>query len=107
MLRSFDGPDLFDFGLGPVETVKADSPASAANTVTIPDAHLLFSAQFDRLGQDLLLTGDDGRKVIVEGYFRGDKHPTLLSPEGASLPGALVDVLAGHAQYAQAAAPGG
>src|SRR5262249_52408057 len=73
----------------------------------IPDAHLLFSAQFDRLGQDLLLTGDDGRKVIVEGYFRGDKHPTLLSPEGASLPGALVDVLAGHAQYAQAAAPGG
>src|SRR5215813_3686713 len=110
MLRSFDGgPDLFDFRSGHVETVtvKADSFAGApANSVTIPDAQLLFNAQFEKLGQDLLLIGDDGRKVVVEDYFRGDKHPTLLSPQGAALSGALVDALSGHAQYAQAAAPG-
>src|SRR5215813_5167738 len=107
MLRNFDdGPDLFDFRSSSAEDVKADSAVPQPKTITISDAHFLFTAHFERQGQDLLLTDDHGRKVIVDGYFRGDKHPTLLSPQGAALSGELVDALAGHAQYAQAAAPG-
>jgi hypothetical protein len=33
--------------------------------VTIPDAHLLFTAEFNRKGSDLVLTGDDGHKILV------------------------------------------
>ena len=33
--------------------------ASGASVV-VPDAHLLFTAEFSRIGDDLLLTGQDG-----------------------------------------------
>src|SRR5215510_12033122 len=102
----FDASDRFDFKLDQSEAPQVVLSAKSADAVTIPDAHLLFSAEFTRVGLDLLLTGDDGRKVTVEGYFRGDKHATLLSPDGAAIPGNIVDVLSGQSQYAQAAAPG-
>ena len=34
--------------------------AAEGALLTVPDAHLLFSAEFKRVGPDLLLTGDDG-----------------------------------------------
>src|SRR5262249_56454481 len=80
------------------------NPAS----VTIPDGHLLFTAEFKRKGSDLVLTGDDGHKILVPDYFRHDKQPDLVSPEGALLSASLVELLSGSAtpgQYAQAAAP--
>ncbi len=69
--------------------------------MVIPDAHLLFSGDFKRAGLDLILSITE-RKFVVRDYFKGEKHPTLLSPDGASLSGNIVDALTGHAEYAQA-----
>jgi VCBS repeat-containing protein len=72
--------------------------------VTIPDAHFLFTADFKRKGPDLVLTGEDGRKVLVTDYFRHEKQPDLVSSEGALLSANLVEILAGSrapGQYAQ------
>jgi hypothetical protein len=77
------------------------------SSVTIPDAHFLFHADFKRTGSDLTLTGDDGHRVVVPGYFQHEHLPTLLSPEGAALTGDIVEALAGSVapgQYAQATA---
>jgi large repetitive protein len=84
----------------------AVEPGTAA--VTIPDAHFLFTADFKRKGSDLVLTGEDGRKILVPDYFRQEKQPDLVSPEGAILSANVVGLLAGTAtpgQYAQAGAP--
>jgi FecR protein len=84
----------------------AVEPGSAV--VTIPDAHFLFTADFKRKGSDLVLTGEDGRKILVPDYFRQEKQPDLVSPEGAILSANVVELLAGTAtpgQYAQAGAP--
>ena len=84
----------------------AVEPDSAV--VTIPDAHFLFTADFKRKGPDLVLTGENGRKMLVPDYFRQEKHPDLASPEGALLSASMVELLSGSAapgQYAQADAP--
>ena len=76
--------------------------------ITFPDAHFLFHADFKRTGSDLSLTGKDGHRVVVPDYFKHDKLPTLLSPEGAALTGDIVEALVGPraaGQYAQAGAP--
>lgn len=75
--------------------------------VTVPDAHLLFNGDFQRLGSDLKIVGDDGKSVLVPDYFAAEKRATLLSPEGASLTPDIVEALAGPqaaGQYAQAGA---
>jgi VCBS repeat-containing protein len=90
------------------ENVASVSVEPEAASVTIPDAHLLFTAEFKRKGSDLVLTGDDGHKILVPDYFRHEKQPDLVSPEGALLSASLVELLSGSAtpgQYAQAAAP--
>ena len=74
-----------------------------ADAVTVPDAHLLFSGDFHKSGQDLIIS-DQFHRVVVPNYFRGDKHPTLVSPDGAPLDPKVVDALTGHAEYAQAGA---
>ena len=81
---------------------------SDAASITVPDAQLLFSAEFKRAGPDLTLTGPNGQKVIIFDYFRSEKHPDLVSPDGAVLSGKIIESLAGSAapnQYAQATAP--
>ena len=80
---------------------------SPAGTVTIPDSDLLFSGDYKRAGNDLLLT-DAKHKFVVRDYFLHDKHPTLLSPKGAAISPDVVQALAGSlapGQYAQAGAP--
>jgi hypothetical protein len=79
-------------------------PDTAA--VTIPDAHVLLTVEFKRKGSDLVLTGD-GHKILVTDYFRHEKQPHLVSPEGPLLSASLVELLSSSAtpgQYAQAAA---
>ena len=78
---------------------------AAGMDITVPDASLLFSGDFSRAGPDLILTGSDGAKFVVTGYFETDAPPALLSPEGAMLMGDVVTSLAGPqypGQYAQA-----
>ena len=80
----------------------------SAPTITVPDAGLLFRGDFKRSGDNLKITGDDGRAVIVADYFKSDRLATLLSPDGAALVGDVVNALAGPqnpGQYAQAGTP--
>src|SRR3954462_12010045 len=94
--------DLIDIA----RAVPIDSADGAS--VTIPDAEFLFHAEFKRAGSDLTLTGQDGHKLVIPGYFNHDKLPTLLAPDGAALTGDVVSALAGPlapGQYAQAGAP--
>jgi len=72
-----------------------------ADAVTIPDAHLLFAGDFEKLGADLIIF-DREHRVLVHDYFRGEKRPTLVSPEGAPLDSKVIEALSGHTAYAQA-----
>ena len=79
--------------------------ASHADRIDISDAELLFRGHFGRSGPDLVLTGQDGHRLVVTSYFAIEKHPDLVAPNGAHLAGDLVDLLAGSptpGQYAQA-----
>lgn len=76
--------------------------------VVVPDAHLLFSGNYMRIGNDLIISGD-GQKFVVGNYFKGEARPVLATKDGATLAGHIVDALTGHVHYAQAApaAPAG
>ena len=90
------------YGIG-VSTDHVD--ASHADRIDISDAELLFRGHFARSGPDLVLSGQDGHRLVVTGYFTTEKHPDLVAPNGAHLTGDLVDLLAGSptpGQYAQA-----
>ena len=79
--------------------------ASHADRIDITDPELLFRGHFARSGPDLILTGQDGHRLVVTGYFATEKHPDLVAPNGAHLTGDLVDLLAGSptpGHYAQA-----
>jgi VCBS repeat-containing protein len=72
-----------------------------ANGITLPDAGLLFSGDYKRSGEDLVISGS-GQKFTIGNYFRGEHHRALFSPDGASLSGDVVDALTGYTTYAQA-----
>ena len=79
-----------------------------ATSLTIPDASLLFSAEFKRSGSDLVLVGSNGQKFIVVDYFRFEKRPDLVAGDGAVLSAKVVESLAvsnAPTQYAQATTP--
>ncbi|HET7889772.1 MAG TPA: FecR domain-containing protein, partial [Bradyrhizobium sp.] len=77
-----------------------------ADAIVVPDAQLLFGAEFKRTGVDLVLSGD-GREYVVHDYFKGEKHAPLASPDGAHLTGDIVNALSGQVQLAQAAGNAG
>lgn len=113
MLRSVDTYDEH-FAFGEAGASPASAPAAIAidngadgPSATIPDAHLLFTAQFARAGADLVLRGEDGKAFVVQDYFAADQRARLLSPDGAALSPEIVAALAGPlapGQFAQAAA---
>ena len=55
------------FGASAVATVY--SAPSSLDQITVADAQLLFTAEFRRAGPDLVLTGHDGRHILIPGYF--------------------------------------
>ncbi|MES2602407.1 MAG: VCBS domain-containing protein [Pseudomonadota bacterium] len=71
--------------------------------VVVPDAHLLFSGDYTRIGSDLIISGS-GQKFVVGNYFKGEARPSLTTKDGATLAGHIVDALTGHVHYAQATA---
>ena len=96
-------PSLQDLKL--VATIQADSSGT-----TIPDAEILFNADYSRLGDDLLLRMPDGQAILVEDYFALDSPPALWSLTGARLTGEMVETLAGGRApglYAQLSPGGG
>ena len=105
MLQSEAGPHALS-GLDSHHGLEATAH-SATDAITVPDSDLLFSGDYKRAGNDLILT-DAKQKFVVHDYFLHDKHPTLLSPRGAALAPDIVLALAGPlapGQYAQAGAP--
>lgn len=93
-----------DDGLGNADTVIEIGHATPDHVI-VADAHLLFTAQFHRAGPDLVLSGDDGHRLLIPGYFATEPPPMLMAPNGARLSTETVGLLAGSpapAQYAQA-----
>jgi Bacterial Ig-like domain/FecR protein len=76
--------------------------ADLSSDAVVPD-DLLFRGQYENAGGDLLISGVDGEKFALPGYFRSKDRPNLQSADGAVLAADVVDILAGanHAQYAQ------
>ncbi len=97
----FRSGSFSSFSLGSV-----DARPGADGTIAVPDAQLLFNAEFKKLGDDLLLLGDDGKSFLVQDYFKGDKLATLMAPSGATLAGRLVGALTGGEQHVQEAQAG-
>ena len=101
MLRAFDagdGDSSFSFN------TFADS-----DDVLVGDTHFLLGAEFKRSGPDLILLGDDGKRLVIADYFNHERAPNLVGPDGATLTGEIVTRLAGPAapgQYAQATPQG-
>jgi len=95
-------------GYGAPASVIHVDPAPPDHAIIVPDATLLFTAQFYRTGPDLILIGHDGRHHIIPGYFAATHRQILAAPNGASLSADLVGLLAGSPtpnQYAQAGPP--
>ena len=79
--------------------------SAAGDSVNVPDAKLMFTGDYSRSGENLVLTGDDGASLVVGGYFASESPATLVSPSGSILTGDIVEALAGPmfpGQYAQA-----
>jgi len=84
--------------------------SAAGDSVNVPDAKLMFTGDYSRSGENLVLTGDDGASLVVGGYFASETPATLVSPSGSILTGDIVEALAGPmfpGQYAQAGGPEG
>src|SRR3954466_8701964 len=101
-------PPTYDFGPALWRDADIDVNAGSGDVVVIPDAAFLFNADFKKAGRDLLILGDDGRKVVVHDYFAHDKRPDLASREGATIAGYVVDAIVKQTsptEYAQAGTP--
>src|SRR3546814_2372701 len=99
-------------------TFSGGTPASGAfrafdvsdSSGIVLDASFLFSAEFLRPGDDLLLRGADGAEILLRGYFAQHPPPPLETAEGARLTPGIVESLAGPEfplSYAQAGAQAG
>ena len=82
-----------------------DVSGSGRDKIIVPDAHLLFSGEYERAGNDLIISDHDHRTVVHD-YFRGQQRPTLVSSEGAMVDPGIIEALTGHVDYAQAAGTG-
>ncbi len=78
--------------------------ANGTDALVVPDPAVLFRADFQRHGPDLLLVNDSGADVRILDYFTYEPAP-ITSADGGRLSGAAVESLAGPVapgQYAQA-----
>jgi Ca2+-binding RTX toxin-like protein len=78
--------------------------------IVIAGEAFILTASYARQGHDLVLTGTDGRQVLVSDYFAQPQPPDLLTEGGARVSGALAEKLAGPmapGQYAQAGSGAG
>jgi VCBS repeat-containing protein len=77
-------------------------------SLTLPNVELLWNADVKRTGPDLTLTGPDGERYVIPDYFKRETPADLVGPDGATLDGRVIELLAGPRapdHYAQAAAP--
>ena len=85
-----------------------EAPRIYADHVTVPDAHLLFNGEFQRVGSnDLKIVGEDGQSFFIPDYFASETRAHLMSPQGATLSASVVEALAGPLAPGQHAQAGG
>lgn len=88
--------------------IPGEAPRIYDDHVTIPDAHLLFNGQFQRVGSnDLKIVGEDGQSFFIQDYFASETRAHLMSPQGATLSASVVEALAGPLAPGQHAQAGG
>lgn len=86
---------------GFVFTAKAIECAAACSPAAFVNSGLLFSGNYERVGIDLIISSET-ESVTVQEYFKGDHRAPLMSPEGASLSGRVIEAMTARVQYAQA-----
>lgn len=79
----------------------SDEAPEISHAAAFIGAELLFSGSYARVGVDLIISNDTDSVTVPE-YFKGEYRPTLMSPEGASLSGRVVEAMTARVQYAQA-----
>ena len=85
--------------------IEATGLEASGGTLVVPDAELLFTATYTRLGADLHLTGESGATLVIANYFALEAPPFLASPGGAVMaPHVVATLVASQTprQYAQA-----
>lgn len=88
--------------------IPGEAPRIYDDHVTVPDAHLLFNGQFQRVGSnDLKIVGEDGQSFFIQDYFASETRTHLMSPQGATLSASVVEALAGPLAPGQHAQAGG
>ena len=73
------------FGDGDAGPITVIRPAPGEQSVELPSGDLLMSAEYARVGSDLLLKGADGTQVLVEGYFAAEQAPDLVAEGGYTI----------------------
>ncbi len=79
--------------------------AGTADRLNVPGGDFIVSAEYGRTGNDLIVNGTDGGRVLVRDYFTATPPPLLVSDSGARMSPDLVTTLVGPlapGQYAQA-----
>ena len=92
------GPAAHSHAYVNVDSSQTHAPADA---VIVPDADLLFHADYTRSGTDLVLTRDD-HSFVLHDYFKGEKRAPIASRDGAHLTSDIVKALVGEVHVAQA-----
>ena len=96
-----EGPGTHSHAYMHVDSSQTHAPADA---VIVPDAQLLFHADYSRSGRDLILSRDHHEEYVVHDYFRGEKRAPLASADGAHLTADIVKALVGEVEVSQAGA---
>ena len=81
-----EGHDTHSHAYAHVDSSQTHAPADA---IIVPDAQLLFHADYSRSGTDLILSRDH-HEYVVHDYFHGEKRAPLASPDGAHLTADIV-----------------
>ena len=103
MYQPSDGASVFDIQVDAAGASRHG--AEPERSILFPDKDVLFTANFKRSEDDLLLVAPETTAVIL-GYFRDERRLNITTPEGASLRGTTIEALAGPDPprlYAQAA----
>jgi hypothetical protein len=89
--------------LSGVTVVEPPASSSYSAAIVVPDADLLCKGQYAKVGSDLIITGDDGDRFVLLGYFSSAKRANLTSPDGSVLTADIVEILAraNLSEYAQ------
>ena len=78
---------------------------TSGGQLVVPGGHMLLIAEYTREGDDLILTGPDGTKVLIQDFFGTGNPPDLVTEGGARISPEIASALAGSlapGQYAQA-----